>query len=306
MAMRTATPGFEPSDIGFGSSRILFVEGEPASIDARLLSPLLPELRVKGVGPSMNIKAAAEAFAKVHPAMYFLVDRDHQGDSVVEKTWNRFEEGTGNLIIWRKKEIENYFLDPKLLCASEFLKEGVAEEMIRERIIDYARSNIYMFVANRVVVHLREELKAEWIKLFKHREDFPNAEAALSQLLNNDLIKGKPCCVKEFFSTVPELFHDEQELMMGDGGNLEWGKGRWLDLMPGKDLLHMLLNDGKLFDVVDKKGRPVQGAPKRYEIMQRLLVVQENWPDDFKSLKQLLTKRANSGALVQPAFGERR
>lgn len=284
--------GFASSEVEQGSSRVLFVEGEANSLDYILMSRVFTDVKVRAIGPSSNIKAAAKAFSNVHPSYFFVVDRDHQEDSFVEETWNKFKAGESNLVIWRKKEIENYFLNPTMLCSSEFILEGVTEEHIRERIEAYAKANIYMFAANRVIIRLREELKHQWIELYDKKEDFPDKEAALYKLMHNDKIQNKPTEVKGLFSTIEALFESELGFMVGEDGDLQWGKGKWLELMPGKKILHELLNDTKLFIVSGNGGRKVEGNRKRQEILARLLSKPENWPDDFVQLKNIIGARA--------------
>ena len=284
--------GFASSEVEQGSSRVLFVEGEANSLDYVLMSRVFTDVKVRAIGPSSNIKAAAKAFSNVHPSYFFVVDRDHQEDSFVEETWNKFKAGESNLVIWRKKEIENYFLNPTMLCSSEFILEGVTEEHIRERIKAYAKANIYMFAANRVIIRLREELKHQWIELYDKKEDFPDKEAALYKLMHNDKIQNKPTEVKGLFSTIEALFESELGFMVGEDGDLQWGKGKWLELMPGKKILHELLNDTKLFIVSGNGGRKVEGNRKRQEILARLLSKPENWPDDFVQLKNIIGARA--------------
>lgn len=284
--------GFASSEVDYGSSRVLFVEGESNSLDFVLMSCIFTDVKVRAIGPSSNIKAAARAFSGVHPSYFFVVDRDHQEDSIVEETWNRFKTGESNLVIWRKKEIENYFLNPSMLCSSEFILEGITEEHIIERIVAYAKANIYMFAANRVVIRLREELKYHWIDQFDNKEDFPDKETALYKLIHNDKIQNKPTEVKELFSTIEALFESELGFMVGEDGDLQWGKGKWLELMPGKKILHELLNDTKLFIVRGNGGRKVEGKRKYQEILSRLLSKPENWPDDFVQLKNIIGARA--------------
>lgn len=279
------------SEVEHGSSRVLYVEGEEKSIDDILMSSIFTTIKVKAIGSSSNIRATAEAFSKVDPAAFFVIDRDHYKDEEVEKTWNNFKAGLGNLIIWRKKEIENYFLNPSLLCSSEFVKRGVTEERIQECIVDYAKEHIYRFVANRVIIALREELKCNWIRLYSTSKDFPNAKAALDQLLNNDKIKNKPKKVTKFFSQVGTRFEEELSLMVGEGEDLRWGKGRWVDLMPGKKVLRKVLNSSNFFDVRDKHGERVAEKLLHKEILKRLLRKEENWPEDFKQLNTLVNSR---------------
>ena len=51
-----------------------------------------------------------------HPTYYFLIDRDHHDIDFINRSWYNFPDpNTHNLLIWRKREIENYFLEPNWL-----------------------------------------------------------------------------------------------------------------------------------------------------------------------------------------------
>lgn len=283
--------GIASSDIEYGSSRILFVEGINGSLDEELLNQVFSTINVKGIGTCSNIKSAASAFADVHPTYFFVVDRDHQTDENIEKTWEAFEKKRGNLIIWRKKEIENYFLDPMLLSASEFLKGEITEADIREAIVSYAKEELYMCVTNRVIINLRENLKTNWIHKYTDPQKIPNKETALLTLKENAIIKEKLSEIVTMFSSIEDNFNRELRFLLGENEELRWGEGRWLDLMPGKNILHKLLNSTKLFVVTDSYGNQVTGKDRRKLILSRILKDESVWPDDFKKLKTLLDNR---------------
>lgn len=283
--------GIASSDIEYGSSRILFVEGINGSLDEELLTQVFSTINVKGIGPCSYIKSAASAFADVHPTYFFVVDRDHQTDENIEKTWEAFEKKRGNLIIWRKKEIENYFLDPMLLSASEFLKGEITEADIREAIVSYAKEELYMCVTNRVIIDLRENLKVNWIHKYTDSQKIPNKETALLTLKENAIIKEKLSEIDTMFSSIEDNFNRELRFLLGENEELRWGEGRWLDLMPGKSILHKLLNSTKLFVVTDNYGNQVTGKDRIKLILSRILKDESVWPDDFKKLKTLLDNR---------------
>ncbi len=110
----------QSEELAFNAGHILYVEGKPDSIDVRVLSAILP-VSVRPMGASFYIKSTAESLYKTHPKYYFLIDRDHYDDEMVEKYWAGFPSAdTPNLLIWRKKEIENYFLDPTYLEQSSY------------------------------------------------------------------------------------------------------------------------------------------------------------------------------------------
>lgn len=293
--MMNIKKGLNASDISYGSSRVLFVEGQSGSIDEIVISRVIDFIQVKAIGPSSHIKPASKAFENVHPAYFFVVDRDHQEDDEVDKTWKDFEAGYSNLIIWRKKELENYFLDPTLLHASTFLKKDVTINEIKASILNYAKSNIYMHIVNRVIIELRETLKNKWIDTYKCENLFPDANSALSVLLGNRFIQEKPTNVSSALSAsaIESLFYKNLELMLGaNQTELSWEQGKWLELMPGKNILRQILNDTRLFNVEDTTGQCVTGLKKQEIILSRLLKDKSNWPEDFKKLNELLKNRA--------------
>jgi hypothetical protein len=70
----------------------------------------------------------AHALYQYHHDYYFLIDRDHHNDEEIEQYWEKFpDESTDNPLIWRRREIENYFLIPEylILCSEHlcFLQE---------------------------------------------------------------------------------------------------------------------------------------------------------------------------------------
>ena len=124
-------------DVRLQGQHILFVEGsDKESVDPKVLNELFSRrVRIEPLGPSFSVGSVAEALQPNHPTYYFLIDRDHYDGSFIDKCWNNFSDpDTNNLLIWRRREIENYFLDPKYLCD-------------RSTVSRYARYVIRSFVA---------------------------------------------------------------------------------------------------------------------------------------------------------------
>src|SRR5438067_10221257 len=90
-----------------GASHTIFVEGSrPETIDPTVIELLLigTGIRVRPLGPSTNIRAAAQALHPHHPDYYFLIDRDHYSHEAVELSWRKFPDPTtDNLLIWRRR-----------------------------------------------------------------------------------------------------------------------------------------------------------------------------------------------------------
>jgi hypothetical protein len=100
----------------------VFVEGsndeeiDPIVIKELLRINGLTQVQVLVMGGCDNVRSAAQALFHEHPSYYFLIDRDDQDAQTVENYWLNFPDpATHNLLIWRKRELENYFIDPSYL-----------------------------------------------------------------------------------------------------------------------------------------------------------------------------------------------
>lgn len=289
----------QSSEISFDAGHVLYVEGEPDSIDVKILSAILP-ISVKPMGASFYIKGTAEALYKTHPRYYFLIDRDHYADDVIEDYWARFPlADTPNLLIWRKKEIESYFLDPAFLRQSSYFNgRKNTLDNIRSRILKSARLYVYMAAANQVIISIREQLKRSWIEVFRTKEDFPTVKAALAQLRSRPEFKSFGAEVTSVISESSLLSRFNEFLTMLTGGaqELVWGKGRWLDLLPAKGIMHDVMQSS-LFTVKDRMGHVLKNQEKEYEIIRDLLKPNRELPSDFVALRELLEKRMAHQAL---------
>ena len=126
---------------------ILFVEGEVEnSVDPKSLTNLFLNeqtmISIKPLKTSSSIKSVAESLYKYNPTYYFLIDRDHHDDEFVEKCWKNFPDPeTSNLLVWRKKEMENYFLDPNYISQSMYC---VKKDKIAQRVLDFANERFFL------------------------------------------------------------------------------------------------------------------------------------------------------------------
>ena len=143
--------GVRPEEVRAGGEHVLFVEGsEDGSLDQAVLRVLLSRLlRIETMGPSYSVKSAAQALSRHHPRYYFLIDRDHYDDGFVERCWRNFPDpDTDNLIVWRRREIENYFLDPLFLVESAYCHAN--ENELMTTLIQAAQERLFLDVANYV------------------------------------------------------------------------------------------------------------------------------------------------------------
>ena len=159
--MMRVRQGPRPEEIRQGAKHVLFVEGhDDNSFDVTVLREFFDHrIRVEPLGPSYSVKSVAQALYHFHPFYYFLIDRDdHHEDDHIERCWDEFPDpNTHNLLIWRFREIENYFLLPDYLMNSDHLNRNRVD--LESEIIRLCQSRIHLDAANSVIVSIREELK---------------------------------------------------------------------------------------------------------------------------------------------------
>lgn len=286
MKVQTA---FDAGEINFNGSHVLFVEGEPDSIDVSVLSFVL-DVSVKPLGTCAYVRSAAQAMHQAFPNYYFLVDRDQMSDDEVEDLWKKFPRAdTPNLLAWRKKEIESYFIDPDYVIQSKYFVKGKKITDVQKALVRAASPLVYMAAANCVIISVREKLKRKWIEKFTDIRDFPDAGSALKKLLS----------VHEFGSQVHKMtslteadklrqaFEEALRELLGTCKKPVWGEGRWLELLPAKGLMHSLLGSS-LFRVYDRNKQLLSGMPKVEEIIKDLVTPGKKYPADFIELEHLL------------------
>ncbi|MBF0510325.1 MAG: hypothetical protein HQK57_15555 [Deltaproteobacteria bacterium] len=289
MIIRTTNVGPEAAFQSAGY--VLFVEGhDQDSIDPTVLRELLRgEIEVEPFGPSSNIKSAAEAFYRQHQTYCFLIDRDHYDDETVDQYWKAFPDSTtSNLLIWRRREMENYFLIPEYLARSAFI--SVSEDELRALILKCCNERLYLDCANQVIIGIREEHKNIWIKKYENLDGFRTKDAALSNLLENPALLGRKKYVGETVhpSELEKRFEQILYEMTGGKEPLEYDQGEWLKLLPGKEVFNVVGN--QCFKVKDGQGRNLQGRDKIKEVAKELVrkpLIDQ--PNDFQELYRLIS-----------------
>ena len=282
-----------PEAVRQSASHVLFVEGSGAkALDPIVLQDLVGRLvRVQPMGPSFHIASAAQALCQYHPNYYFLIDRDHVDEKTVEESWARFPDpNKDNLLIWRKRELENYFIVPEYLGRSEFLCVPQAE--LAQKVLTICRKRLYLDVVNLVIIRVREDLKQNWVGLFRSASGFRTREGALQTLLALPAIPNRKRetsralsikSLKEMFISILAEFTDGTD-------KLEYGVGRWLDMVRGKDVFQSLA--GNCFRVDDAQGKALQGPQKCAQIARSLMrLPMDRQPSDFRELHALLERR---------------
>lgn len=82
--------------------------------------------------PSFSVRSVATALRQFHPEYWFVIDRDDWDDTAVEASWQRFPDPAhDNLLIWRKKELESYFLEPDWACRSRYLMPSASSNALK-------------------------------------------------------------------------------------------------------------------------------------------------------------------------------
>ena len=279
-----------------GSKHVLFVEGkDDEAFDPVVLSEFLPaEINVKALGPASSIRNVAYAFQHYHPNYYFLIDRDfHFLDADVENHWKKFpSKETYNLLIWKRKEIENYFLDPQYLAKSEYCK--VSSEVLEKKILQLAEKRLNIDAANHVIVSVREKIKESSINKLPHKSCFLDKESTRHGLLeelgkyiplNNKLIKDDLSADK-----ITERFYETLKSMQ-EGSKLKFNQGDWLQKIEGSKILTSIV-DSSDFKVPSLEKGLLHGKEKTKEVIRKLLknniLLQ---PEDFNALQNLINNK---------------
>lgn len=294
--MITVKRDVRPEEIRQSARHVLFVEGsEEGQIDTQVLRELLGNrVRVEPLGASFHIKSAADALFRYHPDYYFLIDRDHHDDTFVEECWQNFPDASkSNLLVWRKRQFESYFLDPEYIAKSAHLT--VDRQRLEQVVLQEATRRLYLDAANNTLIQLREGQKRNWVSLFSKVEQFRTETAALSRLeALPELTSRKLQVSKELRKTsVKRLFQDCLDRLCGGTVPLEYGTGRWLELMDAKRILPAVTNC--CFKVVDMQGCTVQGKKAITEIARELVRKgTSQQPTDFVQLDTLIRARVES------------
>ena len=293
--MLTVRTGIRAEEVRVGGEHVLFVEGsEDGSLDQAVLRAALQNaLRIETMGPSFYIRSAAQALARHHPNYYFLIDRDHYDDAFVEKCWRNFpNRDTDNLLVWRRREIENYFLDPSLLQKSKHCSWSA--ERLEVAMVRFAQQRLFLDAANYVVSSVREEQKTTWIRHFSNPAEFSSPTEAVERLVSAQEFPERQRSVSHMVSEqeLRRRFQEALAQMTGGSDRLMHGQGRWVEMVRGKRVLSQLLHAGG-FSVRNSSGERVQGSEMTRVIVSELARDPQTQPRDIAALKQLIEDRVS-------------
>ncbi|MFZ4555665.1 MAG: hypothetical protein ACOYN8_04715 [Pseudanabaena sp.] len=276
----------------------VFVEGkdnqeiDPIVIKELLDNNNLTAVDVSTMGGCDNVRSAAQALIKEYPSHYFLIDRDDQDQQTVDKSWQSFPNPDDyNMLIWHKRELENYFIDPDYIKKSPRLKPQIN---IEERILDECNLRIFLDAANLTLYSIKRELgKTFPIRHFKNPDEFRDQNAGTLKLnglaATIDDRKISVTTVLEGNAVNQRYLEFIQEL---SGGTipLQYGSGSWLERMSGKEIFRAIAN--QCFEVEGAQGQLVTGKEKNKIIAKELTRLPlEQQPNDFQRLVSLLQNK---------------
>ena len=286
--------GIRSTEVRFSRQHVLFVEGRDRdSVDPTVLDEFIDgNIQIEPLGPSFSVRSVAEALYPHHPTYYFLIDRDHHDDDFIESCWKNFPNpDTHNLLIWRRREIENYFLEPAYLFQSQYCK--VSQSELEKKILQFANERLFLDVTNYVITSIREELKRTWIEHFSNPADFSSKESALLELKKAtefDQYRTK-VAQKVSIDEMERRFHKFLDDMTGAEPRLVQGQGKWPDMIKGKKVLAQVIHSGD-FQVITTDGTPLNGRAKINAVVKDMLRKDVSiQPEDFLNLKQLISTR---------------
>ncbi len=285
------------TDINQGSKHTLFVEGDD---DCEYIQRLISNhtetsVRVRGMQNCFYIKSVAEALHPINPEYYFLVDRDYHTDEYVDSTWQNFPEPEkSNLLIWKKHEIENYFLSPELLSKSQFYQRESIRPL-ESAITKAAQNRFYLEALNRVIIDCREIFRLNWIQLITNPELVPDLQTAKNKLIGMNEFADQSQRFTGFIMSLEYKLEQTVNILSGDSPSLKIGKGEWMNLMPGKQILNIVISSN-LFKVKSRDGKIIQGEEKLrmiiIDLIQTLSV--DDFPVDFIELCSHITRISKS------------
>lgn len=287
------TTGGPASAVNQGARHLLYVEGNDDGLDVKVLRELLGAMiHVNPLGGCQSLKAVAQALYPYHKDWWFIIDRDHHDDNTVEASWKSFPDPSKhNLLIWRRKELENYLLEPAWLVRCRWIRPGHDQAKLQDMICDAATKRLWLEAANLVLRAVREEVKGKKTELLTTAELGGDDEAhALSAMKASALLGALRGAAGVDLSdaALAQRLTEEAERLSGGQLPLRWDVGRWRDLMPGKELVNEVL---RAFNVRDNTKKQVQGREALKAIAQDLFQNHpDGAPDDLLALRNILGK----------------
>ncbi len=291
--------GASAQEVLQSAQHVLFVEGTKEGLDVTVLRALLPMMRVEPLGPSFSVRSVATALHAFHPKYWFIIDRDDWDDATVENSWETFPElNEYNLLIWRRKELESYFLEPDWLCRSRYWRQDKKAEELKQWLTIQGQDRLWLESANRVLISKRNRIKRCRGALFKlgDMQDC-NREQVVDKLIASPLLHAlNETAASELAEDELRRAFDEEVQRLSDGViPLEWDRGAWRQLITAKPLFRAMVS--QWFRVADRSqgsNALLRGsAAERAVAIDLLKNHQSDMPSDFAELKRMLIERSN-------------
>jgi hypothetical protein len=169
----------------------------------------------------------------------------------------------------------------------------VSKKILANKIKQLCQERLYLDAANHVIVSIREELKRNWIQKFTNPSDFESREQAVGNLrAANEFETFKNSVAASVDPDDVERRFDHILDKMTQGIEpLEFGTGKWLEMIQGKKVLPRVVHS-ECFKVVDLEGNLLQGQDKVNQVVKNLLMKDiSKQPHDFRELKRIVEKR---------------
>jgi len=293
--MVTITRGAPSQAVLQGAQHVLFVEGTSDGLDVSVLGELLsPKLRVEPLGASYSVRSVAMALHPTYPYYWFVIDRDDWDDTTVEASWQTFPDpNENNLLIWRRKELESYFLDPVWLCTSRYILSGTRSSDIEQWLENEADKMLWLEAANRVLVSRRNLIKRRDGSLFSFGDlQGLTRDQVADRLVAWPLLAGLAAVVRvELAAQAVRIAFDADVATLSDGViPLAFNRGRWIQLISAKSLFRSMINRWFLVPDQSKPGHAkLSGRDAERAVAVDLLKNQQGgMPRDFVDLKRTL------------------
>jgi hypothetical protein len=222
------------------SSLVVFVEGKQADSDKRILDRLVGEairsINFVAGGDCDGILAlGSRANALLEDAcangdFLAIVDRDYREDADLDAIDKQYR---GRVFVWDVHEIENFFLDPRIILETLRYHDQVGNFKTEQEVRDALRN---------VARELREWIAADWVRWVIHQAlKRPSGQIGTTKPLASLQEYGQRVREEaQRVATVSDL--DKQHAAKLAEIDRFLMSDKWLQRLPGKQLLERFLN----------------------------------------------------------------
>jgi|GEM_PF-1939847 len=223
--------------ISYVNDKILFVEGDT---DIQVLESKLDRynIKVRALDNCSEIIKTFEGIKRIStflqdPMFVFLIDRDTRSVQEIESIRNRHGEYFDNhFIVMDKHELENYFLEPKIIAdvLKKHQSDGYlppSDEEIKSKIYEVATEQLKYTRKKYLNHHLHHKME-KVKKLINHKDIEVENKVLYNQYIDELFTKQEFLNIKQ---ELINLFDQMQEFYEGEN----W-EDSWHDYMDGKSV----------------------------------------------------------------------